>query len=61
MKALGRGFSAAPFKTFTIHTRNATKGGSHLAEDLDSEVCHKICLSDRWMQIKRVCKLINIL
>ena len=36
MKALGRGFSATPFKTFTIRFRTATKG--HLSERRDSEV-----------------------
>ena len=36
MKALGRGFSAAPFKTFTIRFRTATQG--HLSEHRDSEV-----------------------
>ncbi|KAJ4705277.1 4'-phosphopantetheinyl transferase [Melia azedarach] len=37
VKALGRGFSAAPFKTFTIRSRAASKGGSHVSETLDSE------------------------
>ncbi|XP_050285456.1 uncharacterized protein LOC126725025 isoform X1 [Quercus robur] len=35
VKALGRGFSAAPFKTFTIRFRTAT--GGHLSEHRDSE------------------------
>ncbi|XP_065619450.1 uncharacterized protein LOC111998430 isoform X2 [Quercus suber] len=35
VKALGRGFSAAPFKTFTIRFRTATQG--HLSEHRDSE------------------------
>nr|XP_023910871.1 uncharacterized protein LOC112022489 [Quercus suber] len=35
VKALGRGFSAAPFKTFTIRFRTATQG--HLSERRDSE------------------------
>ncbi|XP_030969192.1 uncharacterized protein LOC115989574 isoform X1 [Quercus lobata] len=35
VKALGRGFSAAPFKTFTIRFRTAT--GGHLSEYRDSE------------------------
>ncbi|XP_031278834.1 uncharacterized protein LOC116137287 [Pistacia vera] len=37
VKALGRGFSAAPFKTFTLGSRIAIIGGSHLSETLDSE------------------------
>ncbi|GMY25250.1 4'-phosphopantetheinyl transferase [Fagus crenata] len=36
VKALGRGFSATTFKTFTIRFRTATKG--HLSERRDSEV-----------------------
>lgn len=36
MKALGRGFSAAPFKTFTIRSRTAIEG--QLSERRDSEV-----------------------
>ncbi|KAL0000337.1 hypothetical protein SO802_014118 [Lithocarpus litseifolius] len=35
VKALGRGFSAAPFKTFTIRFRTATQG--HLSERRGSE------------------------
>ncbi|KAL0009622.1 hypothetical protein SO802_011124 [Lithocarpus litseifolius] len=35
VKALGRGFSTAPFKTFTIRFRTATRG--HLSERRDSE------------------------
>ncbi|KAM3695947.1 hypothetical protein ACJW31_06G001400 [Castanea mollissima] len=35
VKALGRGFSAAPFKTFTIRFRTATQG--HLSERRDSK------------------------
>lgn len=41
VKALGRGFSAAPFKTFTIRSRAASKGGSHVSETLDSEVWYQ--------------------
>ncbi|XP_044483735.1 4'-phosphopantetheinyl transferase HetI-like isoform X1 [Mangifera indica] len=37
VKALGRGFSAAPFKTFTLGSRTATIGGFHLSKTLDSE------------------------
>ncbi|XP_038720650.1 4'-phosphopantetheinyl transferase ffp-like isoform X2 [Tripterygium wilfordii] len=37
VKALGRGFSAAPFKTFTIQFRAGTKGGRHLSQKLDYE------------------------
>ncbi|GMY25254.1 4'-phosphopantetheinyl transferase [Fagus crenata] len=36
VKALGRGFSATPFKTFTIRFRTATEG--HLSGHRDSEV-----------------------
>ena len=39
MKALGKGFSAAPFKTFTIRSSLATTGTSHLFDTLSSEVC----------------------
>jgi hypothetical protein len=38
VKALGRGFSATPFKTFTIRFRTAMKGGIHLSRHRDSEV-----------------------
>ena len=37
MKALGRGFSAVPFKTFSI-SRRATMGASDKFEDLDYKV-----------------------
>lgn len=37
MKALGRGFSSAPFKTFTVHFRDATE--RNLA-NFSSEVSH---------------------
>ncbi|XP_057424101.1 uncharacterized protein LOC130717758 isoform X2 [Lotus japonicus] len=30
VKALGKGFSASPFKTFTVRLRNHVKGGIHL-------------------------------
>ncbi|XP_015898629.3 uncharacterized protein LOC107432083 [Ziziphus jujuba] len=36
VKALGRGFSAAPFKTFTIRFKAKTRG-SHLSMDKDTE------------------------
>ncbi|XP_015581586.1 4'-phosphopantetheinyl transferase isoform X3 [Ricinus communis] len=43
VKALGKGFSAAPFKTFTIRVKPATKEGHIvLAEDLDCESLLKI-------------------
>ncbi|KDP37312.1 hypothetical protein JCGZ_06766 [Jatropha curcas] len=38
VKALGKGFSAAPFRTFTVHIKTATKGGSILADDVDHEI-----------------------
>lgn len=39
MKALGRGFSAAPFNTFTIRFRPAIpKGESHFLKDADNTV-----------------------
>lgn len=38
MKALGRGFSASPFKTFTIQLKAAAKRGIHLSGDVESEV-----------------------
>lgn len=41
MKALGKGFSSAPFKTFTIRVRDAAKRGLHLSGDIDSEVCQR--------------------
>ncbi|KAK4833880.1 hypothetical protein QYF36_012792 [Acer negundo] len=37
VKALGKGFSAAPFKTFTIRSRLATTGTCHLFDTLSSE------------------------
>ncbi|OVA13129.1 4'-phosphopantetheinyl transferase superfamily [Macleaya cordata] len=37
VKALGRGFSAAPFKTFTIRFRSKTKSSSHVPIDSLSE------------------------
>lgn len=33
VKALGRGFSGAPFKTFTIHMKKAIKGGFKVQEE----------------------------
>ncbi|XP_016652081.1 PREDICTED: L-aminoadipate-semialdehyde dehydrogenase-phosphopantetheinyl transferase-like [Prunus mume] len=38
VKALGKGFSSAPFKTFTIRVRDAAKRGLHLSGDIDSEI-----------------------
>jgi hypothetical protein len=38
VKALGRGFSGAPFKTFTIRFRTAMEGGIHLSGHRESEV-----------------------
>ena len=39
MKALGRGFSAAPFNTFTIRFRPGTcKGEKQLSKDSDNKV-----------------------
>ncbi|KAL5740030.1 hypothetical protein ACOSQ2_029210 [Xanthoceras sorbifolium] len=46
VKALGRGFSAAPFKTFTIRSRVATKGGFHLSETLGYEASEIVVESD---------------
>lgn len=37
VKALGRGFSAAPFKNFTIRFRAATKGHLHLSGNSNSK------------------------
>ncbi|KAJ8899618.1 hypothetical protein K2173_018592 [Erythroxylum novogranatense] len=37
VKALGKGFSAAPFKTFTIRLSGGVKGCFELTEGLDSE------------------------
>ncbi|XP_028096611.1 uncharacterized protein LOC114296508 [Camellia sinensis] len=38
VKALGRGFSGAPFRTFTIRCRAAATGGSfHLSQNSNSE------------------------
>lgn len=42
VKALGRGFSAAPFKTFTIRLKNSVKGSFGHTDDLDYGVRHKI-------------------
>ncbi|KAK9290271.1 hypothetical protein L1049_008438 [Liquidambar formosana] len=39
VKALGRGFSAAPFKTFTIRFRPSTKGGFYVSGNCNSELC----------------------
>lgn len=36
VKALGRGFSAAPFKTFTIRIKNAFRRGFDHADDIES-------------------------
>ncbi|XP_070667658.1 uncharacterized protein [Malus domestica] len=38
VKALGKGFSASPFKTFTIRFRDAAKGGVDSSGDVDSEM-----------------------
>ncbi|KAL6998040.1 hypothetical protein U1Q18_008166 [Sarracenia purpurea var. burkii] len=37
VKALGRGFSGAPFKTFTIRDKSAAKGSFHLSGNINSE------------------------
>ena len=42
MKALGKGFSASPFNTFTIRLRDAAKRGINLSGDVDSEVCQRL-------------------
>ncbi|XP_052173095.1 4'-phosphopantetheinyl transferase pptA isoform X2 [Diospyros lotus] len=39
VKALGTGFSGAPFKTFTIRYSTATGGSFHLPWNSDSEAC----------------------
>lgn len=39
MKALGRGFSGAPFKTFTIRFKAPTRGNSLFA-NIATEVCY---------------------
>lgn len=39
MKAVGRGFSAAPFNTFTIRARVIKMGGFHHFDTQHSEVC----------------------
>ena len=45
MKALGRGFSAAPFNTFTIRFRpGITKTESHLLKDTDNKVFDRLWL-----------------
>ncbi|KAK1563389.1 hypothetical protein Q3G72_026943 [Acer saccharum] len=46
VKALGRGFSAAPFKTFTIRSRVVTEGGFHLSETQGSEASEIVVESD---------------
>ncbi|XP_050122931.1 uncharacterized protein LOC126600393 [Malus sylvestris] len=38
VKALGKGFSASPFKTFTIRFRDAAKGGVDSSGDVNSEI-----------------------
>lgn len=38
MKALGRGFSAAPFNTFRIHIEPPTDRISEIPENTDSKV-----------------------
>ncbi|KAL6507742.1 hypothetical protein OROGR_023937 [Orobanche gracilis] len=38
VKALGKGFSGAPFKTFTIRFEGAAKGGFNTLEDLSPKV-----------------------
>ncbi|KAK9921309.1 hypothetical protein M0R45_029824 [Rubus argutus] len=38
VKALGRGFSASPFKTFTIQLKAAAKRGIYLSRDVESEI-----------------------
>ncbi|GFZ02502.1 4'-phosphopantetheinyl transferase domain protein [Actinidia rufa] len=37
VKALGRGFSGAPFKTFTLRYKAAAKGSFHLSGNSNSE------------------------
>lgn len=41
MKALGKGFSGAPFKTFTVRFKAPTRG-NHLSLDTNTEVCYCI-------------------
>ena len=62
MKALGRGFSAAPFKTFTICIKNGFRRGFDHADDLASGVCHKIpSFSEKApMHIGNIRKEINV-
>ncbi|CAK7341855.1 unnamed protein product [Dovyalis caffra] len=56
VKALGRGFSAAPFKTFTIRIKNATERGFDCSDYLESgasEVVvessdHPVSLTNNW-------------
>ncbi|XP_008387010.1 uncharacterized protein [Malus domestica] len=38
VKALGKGFSASPFNTFSIRLRDAAKRGINLSGDVDSEI-----------------------
>lgn len=40
MKAMGRGFSASPFKTFTIKLKAAATRG--IPESRDSKVCERL-------------------
>nr|GMD86800.1 4'-phosphopantetheinyl transferase HetI [Ipomoea batatas] len=45
VKALGIGFSGAPFNTFTIRFKNSVGGSSHLSLNSDSKVDHTISFS----------------
>lgn len=49
VKALGRGFSAAPFKNFTIRFRAATEGHLHLSGNSNSKVCHMTSSDKNWI------------
>lgn len=40
VKALGKGFSGAPFKTFTIHLRDVTEGDFSAFVDSSTKVSH---------------------
>jgi 4'-phosphopantetheinyl transferase len=53
VKASGRGFSAAPFKTFTIREKDATNSG----------VCpiSSSFFEEALMQVRNVCKEIKII
>lgn len=42
VKALGKGFSGAPFKTFTIRFRGVTEGDFSAFEDSSTKVSHEI-------------------